>query len=242
MLIRLRALGSLIGAAAPVLAGGASAGAATFQVFPVMIEANADTPAGVLTLTNTSQEPVTLQVRLFRWTQVDGRDELQPTNDVVASPPLARMPAGGQHLIRVVRLAKQRPAAEESYRLLVDELPGETQLGSGVRLLLRQSIPVFFGSNGSARPDMAWRIVRGEAGLELAATNGGKRRQRISELVVKDAAGTVLERKPGLVGYILAGSEARWALNTTSAGSAVKIMAASDGGPIDANVAVGPAP
>ena len=208
-----------------------------------MVEASADAPAGVLTLTNTSQEPVTLQVRLFRWRQVDGHDVLDPTNDVVASPPLARIPAGGQHLIRVVRVAKQRPTTEEAYRLLVDELPGEAQTVSGVRLLLRQSIPVFFGSSARAHPQLAWRIVRGSAGVELAAANAGDRRQRISELVLKDSGGAVLERKAGLVGYVLAGSEARWALKQAPApGRAVKIVAASDNAPVDANVALDPAP
>ena len=47
---------------------------------------------------------------------------LTPTNDVVASPPLASLQPNTDYTVRVVRTRKDPAVKEEAYRLLVDEL------------------------------------------------------------------------------------------------------------------------
>lgn len=221
-----------------------SAAAAVFQIFPVLIEAPADAPTGVVTLSNGSAEPVMLQLRIFRWTQVGGRDVLTPTSDVVASPPAAKIEPGRQQVVRVVRTAKAPAATEEAYRLIVDEIPvAKFAPTHGVRMMLRQSVPVFFGSNAKAAPRVEWRIERTSGGWELAALNKGPRRQRISDLEIRDEAGRLLDQRLGLVGYVLGNSEARWTLNFKEGATvSAKLIAASDAGAVHADLTSLPTP
>ena len=87
------------------------------------------------------QEAINAQIRVFKWTQVGGKDQLVPTKDVVASPPAVKLGAGKSRVIRVVRRSKSAAAAEESYRLVVDEVPKAPKVVSGGCRLHRCAIP-----------------------------------------------------------------------------------------------------
>src|SRR5262249_21148415 len=99
------------------------AGAASLQVGPVSLEIPAPGATATVKLRNEATTPLNAQLRVFRWTQKNGEKNPEPTNDVVASPPIARLPAKSEQVVRLVRLSKQPVAKGESYRLLVDELP-----------------------------------------------------------------------------------------------------------------------
>lgn len=235
---------AVAGLLALALAPARLAAATIFQVSPVLVEATAGSAAEVLTVTNPSDQPITLQIRVFRWTQEEGRDVLTPSTDVIASPPAMTVKTGGQHLVRIVRTGTVPPRVEEAYRLLIDEIPDPDRTGAGqVTLLLRQSIPVFFGSRARRGADLRWQVVRGPAGWALAVANPGDRRQRISDLEVRDAKGTLLQRRPGLVGYALSGAGAFWPLALpVGYEGPVLIKAASDAGPVHVDLAAQRAP
>ena len=69
-----------------LLAG--TANAASLQVAPVLLDLPAPGNTATITLRNTDVEPITAQVRVFRWSQRDGAERLEPTDEVVASPPV----------------------------------------------------------------------------------------------------------------------------------------------------------
>src|SRR5436853_2728934 len=52
--------------------------AAMFRVAPVTLDLQSGNQAGVLTLTNLSNAPITIQLRPFRWSQTNGTDVLEP--------------------------------------------------------------------------------------------------------------------------------------------------------------------
>jgi fimbrial chaperone protein len=229
---------TVVGALGATLALTATAGAAVYRVAPVTLEIPAGSGAGILTITNVSDQQIVLQVRVFRWTQSGGQDVLTPTADVVASPPATSVPPGAQHLVRVVRVTNRPLASEEAYRLLIDEIPdAKNAQPQQIKLLLRQSIPAFFGGGVSAPADLQWQVVRTTKGVELAAQNHGTRRYRISELSAKDAAGATLTTRSGLAGYVLAGSETRWSLNDAAAAGPIAVSATSEAGPVHVVVA-----
>lgn len=215
--------------------------ATTLRVSPVLIDLVGGQRAASLTLTNADTRPASVQVRVFRWTQVDGADRLEPSRDVVVSPPATRLEAGAQHLIRVVRTAAAPPRAEESYRVLVDEIPdATTPRQNGVAFVLRQSLPVFFNAGSSGRSAVSWRLARAESGWTLVARNAGARRLRISELEIRDGRGAVLERKAGLLGYVLSGAEMRWPLQSDLSASKATLTAMTDAGPLRVDLAPPP--
>lgn len=142
-------LSSLI-VGAGLLAATGLAQAASFQVEPVKLTLNATATTGMLAVRNQGDEPVRVQVTIFRWAQTgDGEVDLQPTKDLVFFPSLITIapresrnirisPAPGANLVN--------GSAERTYRIIVEELlpPLKSTLPPvALRVLTRMSIRVF---------------------------------------------------------------------------------------------------
>ena len=206
---------AILPAAVMALAGTiATAEAASIHVRPIGIELQAPAAASVLTLTNKGRELVTAQVRVFRWKQVGGKDVLEPTRDVVASPPILRMRPGRENVIRVVRVTKRPVKGEESYRLIIDQIPDKKRKGVGVVFAMRYSIPVFFHDRAATSPRIMWKATRKGRSLVLTASNTGTRHERISKLKVVNGRGKSLVISRGLAGYVLGHSTRVWKVRT----------------------------
>lgn len=210
--------------------------AASLQVTPLLIEIPAGTAASSLTLRNDGTQPVAAQVRVFRWTQRDGADVLEPAEAVVASPPMASLRPKADYLVRVLRPGRQPVGGEEAYRLIVDELPGAPTGGAGsIAMVLRHSVPVFFTTPG-AQPRLRWSAQVRQGRLLVRLDNDGGRRVRVSRLTVSDGSAS-LTFGDGLVGYALAGSGVVWSRSLragTFKSGEVRISAVGDIGPLNA--------
>lgn len=234
--MRLALAGTLVAAA--VLAASPLA-AASLQVQPALVDVTAPTAAATLTLRNEGPAPINIQVRVFRWSQTQGEEKLEPTEDVVASPPAVTLEPKTDYVARVVRVAKGAVAEEESYRLFVDELPGSVQQKTNtINIVVRHSIPVFFGPQGKAPPAVSWSVARAGGKLVVKARNAGAARLRVSALVLRDQGGKTVSFGPGLVGYVLGRSTMRWAAPGAARGfaaaGAVSISAQGNDGPVHA--------
>ncbi|MDH0616515.1 MULTISPECIES: molecular chaperone [unclassified Agrobacterium] len=214
--------------------------AASLRVAPVLLDIKAPTAASSLRIWNDAKTPINVQVRIFRWTQQNGQDVYTAAQDVVASPPMTQLKGGAENLIRIVRLSKAPLRAEESYRVIVDELPpaGKPQSGT-VNLVVRHSIPVFFSpaSTGDAQP--VWKVTPQGKGYRVSVSNAGDRRIRIANLMLS-GGGQPIARQQGLVGYVLGKSAASFLVPATGgrAGGTLKISADSEGGPVNATARV----
>src|SRR6185312_17329775 len=141
-------------ALAGLLVAASNAAASGLQIAPTGLSLTVGGPAQALWLTNTGDKELRAQVRAFRWSQSDGKDSLEPTQSLVASPPMLSIPPGGKQLVRVIRTGGDAPAGEQAFRLLVDELPVDTdRKETGVKYVLRYSVPVFVG--GAGTPSLA---------------------------------------------------------------------------------------
>jgi len=212
--------------------------AASLQVAPTSLQLTARQNAEALWISNSGTAPVDVQARVFRWTQQNGRDELEPTTDLVVSPPMQALAAGQQQLIRVVRAVPQPPAAQLSYRVIVDEVPKLDPSRQGMQFVLRYSLPVFVQPEGEAAvPDLqATLVTQPDGSPALEVHNRGAGYAQLADLAV----GTV-ERpqifQPGLVGYVLGGQTMRWPLEIaasrlTGATLSAKINGASQATPL----------
>src|SRR5215472_15707612 len=175
------------------------ANAGSLQVEPVLVDVAAPGAASTVTLRNEGTAPINAQIRVFRWSLVNGKEHLDPTNDVVASPPSVTLTPKGQYITRIVRVSKQPVVGEESYRLLVDQLPDLSQQRNGaVNLMVRHSIPVFFGAANKKNPTITWSLaVKGDK-VTVLAHNTGDRRLRIANLKLRDANGHSISFGNGL--------------------------------------------
>ena len=233
---------SLCGLVAAVPVSTATAG--SLRVAPILLEVPAPGATTKLNLRNEGDRILHVQIRVFRWTGTQSEPTLEPTTDVVVSPPAAALTPGTEYVVRVVRVTRQPVAGEESYRVLVDELPdAAADRANTVRFAFRYSIPVFFSAASASAADVSWSMaVKGNTTV-LTASNAGGRRARLANLKVIDGNGRTLIQRPGLFGYALGKSVAAWTLPT--AGNAaprgpLKVVAESETGAINAAVALQP--
>ena len=234
----------LILTTAAIFSVGSSLHAAQLRVEPVLLELNAPAAAATLTLRNDEDTEVTAQTRVFRWSQSFGKEILEPTTDVVASPPAVKLSPHAEYLVRVVRVTKQPVQGEESYRVFVDQIPQpQKQSARAINLLVRQSIPVFFRARQLAAATVSWSLAYEGEKLIVTARNDGEERLRIASLRLRSSTGQTINFGAGLVGYALGRSSMSWVasdkVRAFGAAGPVSISAVTDKGPIDA---VAPAP
>lgn len=213
------------------------ASAGSLQVSPVLVDVAPPGAAASVQLSNLSDQAMVAQVRIFKWSQVNGADTLEETKDVVVSPPIAKLKPNGQSVIRVVRRAKSAPQGEESYRIVVDQVPEKKAKGSGISFAVRYSIPVFFGGLDDSTAPIVWNVSSTGSKTVLTATNTGARRVRIADLKLKSKSGSVSFGE-GLAGWILPSSTVRWttsgALKGLNQNGKVSISASTEHGPLQA--------
>jgi len=221
-----------------------TAQAATLQISPVMVDLQSNESATGITLRNPGDRPLYGQVRVFRWDQSSREDTLTPTQELVASPPLIQIGAQADQLVRLVRTSPAPVTAEQSYRILIDELPSpDAAPTGGVMIRLRYSVPVFVEPAGKApQPVLSWHLVRTDNGWVLRVDNGGQKRAQIAAVQLVDSAGKVYEINKGLLGYALAGSARQWPVPLPAEADmrgAVRVRAAVNSLPSEAAVTVG---
>jgi len=222
------------------LLGAYGAHAASLRVAPTNLELIAPDSAGVLNLTNDGDHPINVQVRVFKWSQADGVERLEPTTTVVASPPATKMGPNGEYVVRVVRTGKAPVQTEETYPVIVDELPDASRGRAGtVTLIIRHSIPVFFRNAGAKAADVSWNLSQQGGSLLLTGKNNGDSRFRLSNVTIKQGT-TKIGSRSGLVGYVLGGATMQWPVGNAKSlsGGTIILQGQSDLGPFNANIAV----
>jgi fimbrial chaperone protein len=213
--------------------------AAQLRVEPVLLDLTAPAAAATLTLRNDDDVVVTAQTRVFRWSQSAGKETLEPTTDVVASPPTVKLSPHADYVVRVVRVSRQPVQGEESYRVLVDQIPEpQNQRDRAINLLVRQSIPAFFRARQLSTAAVSWSLAYENDRLVVTARNDGDERLRIASLKLRSPSGQTINFGGGLVGYALGRSSMSWAApgveRNFAAGGQVSISAMSDKGPVNA--------
>lgn len=214
--------------------------AGSLQVSTTVLDVAAPGSATSLALRNLSSVPTNAQIRVLKWSQKDGVESLVETRDVVASPPFAAIAPGREYTVRVVRISRAPLRGEESYRLLIDELPdlrrGETL---GVKFVVRYSLPVFFGAPLRSTSTVALQAEAGRGRIRLTAVNAGSKRIRLSGLNIQEQTGISIARKEGLVGYVLGRSSMSWTFPVSKRQNFSRhalVSINSDSGPIHARI------
>ena len=228
----------LIVALAVVTLGPLPSPAGTLNVSPVIVEMTGGTQASTLNISNPDATPAVVQVRIFAWDQENGTDRYQPTTEVMASPPIFTLPAGETQVVRVVAPGPF-PSEERSYRLVIDQVPDLSAKAQTIRVPIRIDLPVFLTPNISMSSRLEWRAEQSGSELIIAATNTGKRWERLSDLSVTNGGGREIAQLPRLSGYVLAGSTRTWRFPASASGSVLRVNANGDRGPVSAEAQIG---
>lgn len=196
-----------------------AAQAASLQLAPTSLSLRAEQAADGLWLSNSGGAPVQVQTRAYRWTQRDGQDQLEPTRELLVSPPMRTLAAGERQLIRVIRAGPPPTGEEHCYRIIVDELPTADAERKGMQFVLRYSVPIFLLPPGKSEPapSLSAQIVAGSDGLaQIQIRNTGDGHAQVADLQHR-VDGTTTNALNGLVGYVLPGQTMRWSLGAPMA-------------------------
>jgi fimbrial chaperone protein len=220
-----------------------SATAASLQLAPVRLDVPAHVTASKINLRNLGKQPINVQVRVFKWSQVQGKESLVETHDVVASPPLYTLQPEQNNVIRIVRVNTPAEQDEGSYRLLVDELPpAGNKPGYAISFVLRYSIPVFFSSTEPTALPLQWSVSTKGAQTIVTVTNTSNTHQRLSSLTLKPQNAEAQSFGKGLFGYVLANSTKQFVLKRRLIGAypgePVQITAEGQNGSIQASAEI----
>jgi fimbrial chaperone protein len=228
--------------AALVVAWGAgSAESASFGVSPVRAELDSRRPIASFVLRNRAATETVVQVDVAAWRQRDGTDVLEPTDALIATPPIATIPAGGQQVVRVgLRREADRDATEQAYRLLLEEIPTTTAADfQGMRVTLRMSLPVFVRPAGGGRAALRWQAELSTSGeLVVSATNAGNTHAQVATLEVYGGEGAAVTSSP-LAGYVLAGQRREWRMPLATRPASLRLRGRTTTGAIDETIAIG---
>lgn len=222
--------------------GGASAQSLT--VLPVNIQMAPNQMATSLTLINQGDAETSVQVRVLKWSQAAGEEELVATSDVLVSPPIATIAPGATQIVRLV-LGKKPLGSESTYRILVDQIPPAAAPGT-VRIALRLSIPVFAAPATRAAPRVKYYIETKDGQAALVAVNGGGRHETMREVTLTNSGGDGLTTTANSSPYILAGATRRWAITNPARpplpGETLRLTGRGDAGAVDQSILVVAAP
>jgi fimbrial chaperone protein len=216
--------------------------AGSLAVTPIRVELSSAQRSVALTVRNDGDQPTVVQAQLVAWSQVDNDDRLEPTTDVLASPPIFTVAPGASQVVRIALLRAPDPARERSYRVLVTEVPGKPQADStGAQFALKISIPIFVDASGAkTSPQLEWSATRTAKGeLALTAINTGAKHVQVQAIEVTKAGSDPDARFAGLW-YILPGQRRTITIKPsdghTIAADQVRVKAETDAGPLAADV------
>lgn len=183
--------------------------AASLEVAPIALELPAKGGAAQLRLVNHGDKPSQVQIEAFAWTQ-NGSETLSDSDDIVLSPPQARLDADSSQIVRLVIEPGADAAIERAFRMVVTELPDAQTVTTGARVLLQFSVPVFAGDGKLNASALTWSLHRTAQGARLEVRNTGMRRAKFTHLELAGRARISIAAQ-SLV-YVLAGSTRSWDL------------------------------
>lgn len=226
---------------AAVLVCQTAAWAGSFQVNPIRVDLTPRAQTAALSVKNTGEESVVVQVSLEAWSQDSEKDVYTATKELLATPPVMTIPPNEERIVRVgLRRAPDR-ARELSYRLFLQEVPPPPKPGfQGLVVALRIGLPVFVApAQGQAAPRIVWKGTRMPDGkLKISATNEGTAHLQVADISVATAdTGNTVANHSGLT-YVLPDQRREWTMPLTAplGASRIRVKAVTDAGNLDADI------
>ncbi len=242
----------LAGALAALCLSCTAFAAASILVWPIDPVIEHDDAGTAIWLENNGKSASRIQIRALRWTQANGADELAPQENIVVSPPAAEIQPGQRQLLRLIRTVPVQAGKREAYRILIDEIPGQSgpepaaapagQV-AGLAFQMRYSVPLFVSGKGAwtredvrkhpdakaaAQPVLTYAVQAGQGQRWLILRNSGPVHARLSHVSFV-VGGREVWSVPGLLGYVLPGAEMRFEVPASvQAGGTLKAIVNAD--------------
>jgi fimbrial chaperone protein len=208
------------------------------SISPLRVTFKGDQQSEILTLRNVSNAPFTVQPKVMKWSQRDGKDVFEPTREVLVAPPIVEVPAGETQVIRLSLRRAPDSKEELSYRVFVQQVAAPQRNNSSMlSFSWNLSLPIFVAPlNDVSTPNLEWVGQINGKNLELAVTNPGVQHIQVKSIKVESA---VASTSSAQMIYVLGGQTDKLTV-TAPAGTSdkVTIVANTDAGEIRREVAI----
>lgn len=191
---------------AGLLAGvlGDDARASAFRVSPNRLDFGPVSRAASVTVSNDEGMAQQFQLRLMRWSQNAGGDDVFEESEALAvSPRLITVEPRGQALVRV-DLGPAPEPSEATYRLIIEEVLPHRGSADPSDVRMRYVVPVFVAPAHPSPKPVIERLAVGQGEVRLTLRNAGNRHLRTDWIALH--RGEELVQKVG-GGYVLAGAQ-----------------------------------
>jgi len=230
------------------LVGATVVNAAAIGVSPVRVTLSDKQKIGTITLRNDGTNPVPMQLEALSWSKEEGEDVFTSTRELIISPPIFTIPAGGSQLLRVGLRGTPDAKRELSYRIFLQELPPPASPNfNGAKMLMRVSLPVFVLPKVAANPLLRWQAVRTSDGsLKISLTNDGNAHIQIINFSLSKPGSAQPWITQNTSDYVLIGQSLDWILPASAdyslpkSGTTIQLFTQTDAGDIEAEVLISP--
>jgi fimbrial chaperone protein len=215
------------------------AAAGSFSISPLRVDLSARMKTAALKVRNEGEHTVVVQSQTMTWSQAGGEETLEPTSDLLVSPPLFTLQPGAEQVLRVGLRRPADTSRELSYRLVLQEVPQKAAPDfTGLSMVLRVTLPVFVAPAEIATADLNWSVRRADGKLNVRAENAGQAHARILNFKLASADGAV---EQSVVAYVLPGQFREWTLEDTAhLSGTVRLSGQTDDGDFAQELAVEP--
>lgn len=185
--------------------------AGEFSVNPIRLELGAAARSGAMSVRNDGAHPLSFQLQAMEWVQdAAGKDQYLETRGLIFFPKILTVEPGREAVVRVGVKTPVVPA-EKTYRLFIEELPGNVATaatkGAQISFLIRFGAPVFIAPVKAEDGLEITTLAIDQGSVSLSARNTGNRHQVIQGIHLRgtDAGGKEVYAMTLADRYLLAG-------------------------------------
>lgn len=189
--------------------------ASAIEVAPTKVFFNQDQKFTFVTVKNLSNEKVFIQAELLSWQQDGNKNLYNPSHDMILSPPLFVIEAKSQQILRLGRkkldMSPNTKETEQSYRLLLSELPDQFKNAKGLQMMLRLNLPIFIQPEKASNLELQWtKKIINNKDVQLTIYNPNNTHKMINKIELKDKLDKKLYDKQNAFIYLLPQQKYSW--------------------------------
>ncbi|MBS0288663.1 MAG: molecular chaperone [Proteobacteria bacterium] len=185
--------------------------ASEISISPLRLDLSLQAPMATLKVSNPGEQKLLIQTQLMHWTQNNGNDIYQPSEEILVVPPLFSVEPHSHQIIRVA-LGTTPCKKELSYRLFLKEIVTQKSNIPGLNVALTISIPVFVEPTEKLHTQYAWQASNTPKGVLVSLYNNHNCHLLINELQLLDNKDVAQNSAIKLFKYILPGQSFQWTL------------------------------
>ena len=202
------------------------------QISPLRLVLSDTVNTTTLIVKNRAITPSLVQLELLAWSQQNNTEILDPTRDILISPPVFTIAANSEQILRVVLRRKADSNKELTYRLFLREVEDKSQIAKAgeIKVLLNISIPIFVQPMIKPQPKLLWRAsVDAAQKIQLKLINEGSQHIQIKSFQLASGDKNLYQSS---MRYVLPGSTVEWVIDAKglTLNSSLSLQAVTDNG------------